>query len=108
MSSLNSLRSDLNNYQNFRANMQDLSTKVTQAEESLDSAINKIGSCYEIDDISADVNNISDCKNCLSNQRDFIVQNIIPSIDSKIDEIKKEIEELESEEEEQSALSKKD
>lgn len=109
MSNLSSLYRDLRRYQDLISDIQRFSMTISQAAESLDLAISKISSCYEIDEVTADVGQISNCRDRLSNHKDYILKVAVPSIENKISQIKREIEELEKEEEERLiAENKKD
>ena len=99
MSSLSSLYRDLRRYQDLLSDIQRFSMTISQAAEALDPAVSKISSCYEIDEVTADGNGISSCRDRLANHKDYIIKTAVPSIERKISDIKKEIEELEAEEE---------
>ncbi len=99
MSSLSSLYRDLRRYQDLMSDIQRLSMTISQAADAIDPAISKISSCYEIDEVTADVGQLSNCRERLSNHKNYIIKVAVPSIEEKISKIRKEIEELESTEE---------
>lgn len=99
MSSLSSLYRDLRRYQDLLSDIQCFSMTISQAFEALEPAVSKIGSCYEIDEVTADNGEITSCRDRLANHKDYIIKTAVPSIERKISDIKREIEELEAEEE---------
>lgn len=104
MSSLSSLYRELRRYRNLLSDVHQLSRTVNQAAIALEPAVSKIGSCYEIDEVSADKKQISNCRDRLSNHRSYLVNTAAPSIERKIASIEREIEELESEEEDNDVI----
>lgn len=100
MSSLSSLYRDLRRYQDLLSDIQRFSMTVSQAADALGPAVSKISSCFEIDEVTTDVGQISNFKERLTNHTNYIIKIAVPSIEGKISLIRREIEELEKEEEE--------
>ena len=98
MSSLSSLYGDLRYYQKLLSDTYSLSGTVGQAIDALDPAISKIDSCFQIDEVSADLKQISNCREKLHNHKCYLSSTAIPAIERKISSIRREIEKLEEEE----------
>ncbi len=107
MSNLSSLYRELRQYENLLSEVSQLSRTVGYAAESLEPAVSKIDSSFEIDEVSADNKQISLCREQLVTHKNSLSGSISSSIESKISQIRREIEELEREEAERTAMALK-
>lgn len=101
MASLSSLYRLLSKYQNLLYESQQMVNILVRAIDDLEPAATKIESCYSINEMSADIKQIANCRNKIESNKDFLKNTAIPAINRKIEQIQREIEELESAEEEE-------
>lgn len=100
MASLDSLYRLLRKYRNLLYETEQMADILVRAIDDLEPAVTKIESCYSIDEMSADLNKIANCRENIESNKDFLKKTAIPAINRKIEQIQREIEKLESEEEE--------
>ncbi len=79
------------NYEYFRNEVYQMISHLNNAISNLETAKNKIGSCFTIDDLSSDDNRVSTIYNDLVSWRNFLQNNCIPSINQKIWSLKEAI-----------------
>lgn len=101
MASLDSLYRLLRKYRNLLNETEQMVNILVRAIDDLEPAVAKIELCYSIDDMSADLKKIADCRENIESNKDFLKKTAIPAINRKIEQIQREIEKLESEEDEE-------
>ena len=88
---LDSLNASKGAYFKLKENLQCASAKLVTSKNFLEVSANKIGDCFQIDNISADGNTILNNKEKMINNINLISKTIIPAIDAKINEINSNI-----------------
>lgn len=90
MLNLSSQDNSLSNYQILLDESQRLLNVLSCAIDDLESAATSIESCYSIDDISADANQIAKCRKQMQDSRNFLRNTAIPSIIQNMEQVQDE------------------
>lgn len=98
MASLSSLYRLLRKYRELLYETQQMVDILIYAIDDLEPAVTKIGDCYLIDDMSADLKQIDGCRKKIESNKKFLNDVAIPEIKRKIRQIQKQIEALEADE----------
>lgn len=78
----------LREYENFKGEVESMIRELEKAIESIEKSKNNIGCTFTINDFKADNNKITELYNSLVDQRNYLQNSCIPSINSKINDIK--------------------
>lgn len=92
MESVEELLTKKRKYENLKANINSIINKLTSAIENLETPVNRIKNSYSIDSISIDENKINDVRQNLINKKNYLVNNVLYTINKNLKEIKEKIE----------------